>query len=317
MLEDVQVINNTFYGNNHGISGGDNLVAFNNIIVNSAVRGAWRVQGSPGMNSVVAYTLFHNNALDAEQTTLGAGNILGQDPLFQAAPNPGPDGGWGTVDDDFSGLLLQPGSPAVDKGITQYIAADGEPVPASPITGFIGAAPDLGWRELGSPAIITPTPSATPTATLLTPVTMTITPTFTATLPSVTPISPTPSSTPATGSPSPAVTNTITMTPGSPAATVTATLGVQTVTPVTAQAGTTVQMTITGSGFSPGATVGFEGGLGLASQVTSVQFVNSNTLIIMVNAQAESQFGTQAWDIRITNPNTTTILIPDAFTVTP
>jgi hypothetical protein len=76
-------------------------------------------------------------------------------------------------------------------------------------------------------------------------------------------------------------------------------------------------MTITGSGFAPGATVTFEGGLGLASQVTSVQFVNSSTLIVMVNAQNDGSFGTQVWDVRVTNPNTTTILFPDAFTVTP
>jgi hypothetical protein len=111
MLEPVRVFNNTFYGNSHGISGGDDLVAFNNIIANSVGRGVWRVQGLSGSNSVVAYTLFFNNALDADQSTMGAGNITGQDPRFVAAPNPGPDGAWETVDDDFSGLLLQSSSP--------------------------------------------------------------------------------------------------------------------------------------------------------------------------------------------------------------
>jgi hypothetical protein len=319
VIEDVHVINNTFYGNNHGVSGGDNLVAFNNIIVNSTARGSWRVQGPPGMNSVIAYTLFFGNAVDAEQTTLGGGNIIGQDPLFQARPNPGPDGIWGTVDDDFSGLLLQPGSPAVDKGVTQHVASDGELVPSSPITGYIGAAPDLGWRELGSPAIMTPTPSASPTATLLTPVTATSTPTFTATAPSATQLSATPTQTATVGSPSPVATSTstVTITPAPPGGTATATLGVQTVVPATVQAGTTVQLTITGSGFSPGAIVSFEGGQGAASQVTSVQFINSNTLIVTVNAMSDSSFGTQTWDVRVTNPNTTTILFPDSFTVTP
>jgi hypothetical protein len=112
------VFNNTFYGNNHGISGGDNLIAFNNIITNSIGRGVWRVQGAPGANSVVAHTLFFNNTLDADQSTMGPGIITGQDPGFSAAPNPGSDGAWETVDDDFSGLLLQSSSPAIDKGIT-------------------------------------------------------------------------------------------------------------------------------------------------------------------------------------------------------
>jgi hypothetical protein len=146
-VEPVHVFNNTLYGNNHGISGGDNLVAFNNIITNSTGRGVWRVEGPPGSNSIVAYTLFFNNSQDNDQSSMGPGIITGQDPLFTAAPNPGADGAWETIDDDFSGLLLQSPSPAIDKGVTQYTAVSGERIPASPLTGFIGAAPDLGWRE--------------------------------------------------------------------------------------------------------------------------------------------------------------------------
>ncbi|RPI94266.1 MAG: hypothetical protein EHM40_07230, partial [Chloroflexi bacterium] len=96
-VEAIRVFNNTFYGNNHGISGGDNLVAFNNIIANSQGFGVWRVQGNPESNSVVAYTSFHNNTRDADESTLGAGILTGQDPLFAAAPNPGADGAWETV----------------------------------------------------------------------------------------------------------------------------------------------------------------------------------------------------------------------------
>jgi len=317
MLEAVHVFNNTFYGNNHGISGGDNLVAFNNIIVNAPGRGAWRVQGPPGANSVIAYTLFHNNAVDADQSTLGAGNILGQDPLFQAEPNPGPDGAWGTVDDDFSGLLLQPGSPAIDKGVPQYVAANREPIPVNPITGYVGAAPDLGWRELGSPIFMT----ATPTATLPTSTPVTRTPTFTLTMTALSPtlVSPTPTSTSTLGSPSPVFTSTATstMTPITAGVTSTSTLGVQTVTPITAEAGTTVNMTITGSGFSPGAVVSFEGGQGVASQATNVQYLNSSTLAVTVNVMGDESFGSQVWDVRVTNPNGATILFMNAFTVIP
>ncbi len=318
MAEAIRVINNTIYGNNHGISGGDNLVAFNNIIVNTGARGVWRLQGLPGANSVVAYTLFHNNVVDAEESNVGTGNILGLDPLFQAEPNPGLDGAWGTVDDDFSGLLLQAGSPAIDKGVTQYVANNGEPIPSSPITGFVGAAPDLGWREFGSPAFITPTPSAIPTATLLTttPVTPTLTSTSTSTPVSLTPISPTPSFTPTLGSPSPVATGTSTAT-ALPGSTTTPTPIIQGIAPASAEADTTINMTITGSGFAPGAAVTFEGGLGVASQVTSVQVANSTTLIVTINVQNDGSFGTQVWDVRVTNPNTTTTVLLDAFTVMP
>jgi len=116
MIEAVGVYNNTIYGNDYGISGGDNLVAINNIIANSTTRGVWRVQGPAGTSSVVMYTLFYNNGIDAEQSTLGANNLFGQNPLFASLPNTGPDGIWKTVDDNFSGLILLPGSPAINAG---------------------------------------------------------------------------------------------------------------------------------------------------------------------------------------------------------
>ena len=162
IVEAIRIYNNTFYGNDYGLSGGDNLVAFNNIIANSITKGVSRVQGPLGANSVVADTLFHNNGMDADQSDLGGGNIFGQNPLFVYPPNAGPDGLWGTLDDDFRGLVLQATSPAIDAGSSQYTANNGEAIPASPITGFSGAAPDLGWREFDPLLPDTPTPTATP-----------------------------------------------------------------------------------------------------------------------------------------------------------
>ncbi|HWQ12322.1 MAG TPA: right-handed parallel beta-helix repeat-containing protein, partial [Roseiflexaceae bacterium] len=163
VAEAIRISNNTFYRNDYGISGGGNLVAFNNIIAGSRTRGVWRVQGG---NGVVAYTLFANNGTDAAQSTLGAGVVFGQDPRFASAPNPGPDGAQRTADDDFGGLTLQAGSPAVDAGTAQYTAASGEAIPPAPIAGFSGAAPDLGWREFDvSPPAETGTPTATRTST--------------------------------------------------------------------------------------------------------------------------------------------------------
>jgi hypothetical protein len=317
IVEAIRVFNNTFYGNNHGISGGDNLVAFNNIIVNSTGRGVWRVEAeAPDANSVVAYTLFYNNRLDADQSTLGVGIITGQDPLFVAAPNPGPDGTWETADDDFSGLLLQGNSPAVDKGVAQYITVDGEAIPPNPLTGFIGAAPDLGWREFGSPIFITPTASAIPSPTS---VTATIVPTLT-----FTPLTPT--ATVVTMTPAP----TMTFTPVSPtvpaptatvaspttAASPTPQPAVLNITPNTAASGTTVNLTVTGSGFMNGAVLTFEGGQGIAPQITTTQVVNPTTIVITVNTQVDEAFGTQRWDMRVTNPNNSFAVLPDGFTVT-
>ena len=328
VLEAIRVFNNTLYGNNHGISGGDNLVVLNSIIANSPGRGVWRVQGGQGSNSVVAYTLFHNNVLDADQSSLGAGIITGQDPLFQAAPNPGPDGAWETVDDDFSGLLLQANSPAIDKGVTQYIAANGEPVPLYPLTGFLGAAPDLGWREYGSPAFVTATPTPFPTITLppgVTPAspvpssTLTFTPLPTASLPAtltltpvstITPTLVTPASPTSTSIPPPTATSTVAISP-------TPQLTILDIEPNSAEADTTVVLTIAGTGFVNGAVVTFEGGQGVASEVTTVQVLNNTTIRATVNVRADASFGTQTWDVRVTNPNGSTTVLMDAFTVIP
>jgi hypothetical protein len=322
VAEAIRVFHNTFYGNDYGISGGDNLVAFNNIIVNSPNIGAWRVQGPPGANSVVAFTLFFNNRLDVDQSTLGVGNISGQDPLFVGVPNPGPDGAWETVDDDFSGLVLRSGSPAIDKGITQFFAANGELVPPHPITGYTGAAPDLGWREFGAPIFITPSPtpinSLTPLPTL-TPVTITPTLTITPTIPpSATPITPT--VTPS--SPTVPPTNTVAVaspTTAPPTATITMTsapITIQGVNPNSAPANTTVPITITGSGFQSGAIVAFEGGLGPPQEIITTQVVNPNTIVVTLTARNNGT-SAQVWDIRVTNPDTTSAVLADAFTVLP
>ena len=320
VVEAIRVINNTFYGNDHGISGGDNLVAFNNIIANSAGRGVWNVQGSPGANSLIAYTLFHNNGLDADQSTVGAGIITGQDPLFAAAPNPGPDGAWQTVDDDFSGLLLQGTSPAIDKGVTQLIAANGEPIPPAPIAGFTGAAPDLGWREFGSPIVITPTASPIPSPTLPVSATPVLSsPTITPLSPTATVVTLTPVPTNTTVPPTAVLPTSTLASTALPTITLTPTVQVTllSITPNTAQANTTVNLTVSGSGFATGALVNFEGGQGTAPQVTGIQVVNSTTIVITVNVLADAALGTQVWDVRVTNLNNSFAVLTDTFTVTP
>jgi len=317
--EAVRLFNNTFYGNDYGISGGGNLMTFNNIIANSITRGAWKVQGPAGSNAVVAFTLFHNNAVHAEQTRLGDGILPDVDPLFQAAPNAGPDGTWATVDDDFSGLVLRADSPAVDKGVAQYTTISGEFVPPSPIV-YSGAAPDLGWREVGAPIFVTPGPTLIASFTPLpsmTPVTLTPVPTLTAVPPS--PTTAIPSGTPTSTTIPPAATQTATTTL-SPPATFTASpapLAIQSINPIGAQANTTVVITISGSGFQNGAVVNFEGGQGLAQEVVATQVLNSNTIMVTVNARNDGSAGTQVWDVRVTNPDQSTAVLLNAFTVTP
>lgn len=322
-LEAIRVINNTFYGNNYGISGGDNLVAINNIIANSTGRGAWRVPAEEGGISMVAYSLFHNNGADADETSLGPGVILDVDPRFVAAPDPGPDGTWATVDDDFTGLVLRSDSPAIDRGAAQFQAANGELVPPSPLTGFLGAAPDLGWREFGAPVFMTPTTTPLGTATnspTVTPATLTATPSTTATLPALTPATITATALTPTQL---ATTTSVTGTPtsaGSPTATIASTIPpevtLQSIVPNSAQAEATISVVITGSGFQTGAVVTFEGGGGPAQEVKDVQVINPTTIMFNLTTHNDGT-SAQIWDVRVTNPDTSTAVLVDAFTVNP
>jgi hypothetical protein len=55
----------------------------------------------------------------------GGGNF-DLDPMFVRLPNPGPDGTWDGVDDDYGDLRLQAGSPCIDTGDPAFVAQPGE-----------------------------------------------------------------------------------------------------------------------------------------------------------------------------------------------
>src|SRR5262249_53217403 len=86
---------------------------------------------------------------------VGAVNV---DPLFLRNPSPGPDAVWGTVDDDYGDLHLQPDSPLVDAGSNSALPVDVmtdlagnnrfQDVPTTPDSGE-GTAPivDIGAYE--------------------------------------------------------------------------------------------------------------------------------------------------------------------------
>ena len=61
----------------------------------------------------------------------------------------------------------------------------------------------------------------------------------------------------------------------------------------------------------------FEGGQGLPQEVTAVQVVNSTTIRATVNAKNDGTLGSQVWDVRVTNPDLSTTVLLDAFTVIP
>jgi hypothetical protein len=82
-------------------------------------------------------------------------------------------------------------------------------------------------------------------------------------------------------------------------------------------AGTTIDVSITGTGFQAGATVTFENGSGPAptADVTYV-WPDGLTIEATVTAPGGGPPGERVWDVRVTNPDTSTGVLIDGFTVT-
>ena len=121
--ERILVFHNTFVSNDHGISGGDNLIALNNIFQGHALA----LKGVDG-NSVASYNLFWNNAVNAGHSTVIRTTSVFADPALDATDRP------------------SAGSPAVDAG-TAYFQWNSEVVMDQPASRYQGGAPDIGWYE--------------------------------------------------------------------------------------------------------------------------------------------------------------------------
>ena len=126
MPERIHVFNNTFDGNKYAITGGDNLIAVNNIISNSTTLGLKNIDAA----SIVAHTLFWNNAQDQVGSNMDLATTNSGNPFYT------PSFGLGV------------GSPAIDAG-TATFTHNGETVLTIPLSGYTGSAPDLGRFETG------------------------------------------------------------------------------------------------------------------------------------------------------------------------
>jgi len=126
--ERIYLINNTFVDNPYSLSGGDNLIALNNLFLNSSTLALKNVDA----DSIAAYNLFWNNATDVEGSNVDSNTTLFGDPLLDANGQP------------------QQESPAIDTGIARF-EWNGEIVLDLPSDTFSGTAPDLGTVELNSP----------------------------------------------------------------------------------------------------------------------------------------------------------------------
>ena len=121
--ERIHVFHNTFVGNDHGISGGDNLIALNNIF-----QGHVLALKNVDADSIASYNLFWSNTTNFVGSSVVQATSRFADPLLDANDR------------------LGPGSPAIDAGIAHF-EWRGEVVMDQPASSYNGAAPDLGWFE--------------------------------------------------------------------------------------------------------------------------------------------------------------------------
>jgi hypothetical protein len=121
--ERVEVFNNTFVDNDHGISGGDNLIALNNILTGSVLA----LKGVDG-GSLASYNLLWPNRVVARHSNLDRSTSV------FAAPR---------LDADYR---LRARSPAIDAG-TAHFRWHREIVFDLPASSYHGSAPDIGWLE--------------------------------------------------------------------------------------------------------------------------------------------------------------------------
>jgi len=124
LRERVGLFNNTFSGNNHGLTGGDSLVVVNNIFFNTtnvALKNA-------DAGSIAAYNLFFGNGMDYSLSNVDGVTTVLKDPLLL------PD------------QRLANGSPAIDAGTALFVL-NGEVVWSKSSGEYSGVAPDLGAVE--------------------------------------------------------------------------------------------------------------------------------------------------------------------------
>lgn len=141
--ERINLINNTFSGNLYGVTGGDNLIALNNLFLDTVEIALKEVDGGE-TGSIAAYNLFWNNLVDHSGSNIDPNTTIYSNPMLD------------------SSCMLMEGSPAIDSG-TAYFEWNGEAILDLTPLEYSGTAPDLGWNEkdFNQPS---PTPSLTATS---------------------------------------------------------------------------------------------------------------------------------------------------------
>lgn len=132
MDEKVYFYNNTIIENKIAATGGNNIIAANNIVVDNALGGFKRF----GKNSVIANNLFfkNNNAdlIEIDQSAIKKNNLFDKDPFLNK-----------------STFTLDAKSPAINYGIEKLVVNKQTLFVISPDL-FTGVSPDLGAVEVNN-----------------------------------------------------------------------------------------------------------------------------------------------------------------------
>lgn len=90
---------------------------------------------------------------------------------------------------------------------------------------------------------------------------------------------------------------------------------VSAVDPASARASISVQVTVTGAGFVQGARLELRNGDGAAPTLTSVAFVDAGAMTATVTVPKGGKSGSYPWDVVVTNPDGTSGVLDNGFTV--
>jgi hypothetical protein len=124
LAERIYLFDNTFVGNDHGVTGGDNAIALNNIFAGTTQVALKRLDG----RSIAAYNLFFANGSDFVESNADGTTSIRSDPLLDADHRPSHR------------------SPAIDAG-TAFFEWNSEVVLNRGPGEYSGFAPDLGAFE--------------------------------------------------------------------------------------------------------------------------------------------------------------------------
>ncbi len=121
---DLHVVNSAFVGN-EAIEHGGAVYArqADGLEMNNVVLWGNQAPNDPEIHIAEGGPFAVERAIVEGGYTPGT-DILDQDPLFVRNPDPGPDGQWGTDDDDYGDLRLLETSPGIDFGLVSFLPPD-------------------------------------------------------------------------------------------------------------------------------------------------------------------------------------------------